>query len=69
MTTKEFVKKIEKSIENYGEMIVPYGSYSFCKEVLERLREKKEIPHDALLAEFIINFKDLWEESYGKQVS
>ena len=65
MTTKEFVEKIERSIKNYGEMIVPYSSYSFCKEVLERLKEKREIPHDALLAEFIINFKNLWEESYG----
>ncbi len=67
MTTKEFVEKIERSIKNYEEMIIPYRSYSFCKETLERLKEEKEIPHDALLAEFIINFKNLWEGSYGKQ--
>jgi len=58
-----FVEKIRKACENYGLLIVPYGSESFCIDFIKDLAKGKT-KHDSALAEFIVNLAHLWEKAH-----
>lgn len=58
---KEFLEKIRKNVETYGQLIDYSGSYYVCKEILKEWKDKrKRTP--ASLAEFMINLKEIWED-------
>ena len=59
---ENFLKKINKACKDYEDLIVPYGSYTYCKEFIKQLHNKTK-PHDSALAEFIINLHSLYEEA------
>lgn len=58
---EKFLKRIEKEVKTYGDLVMMLSPYYVCDEILRELKDSNK-RDPASLAEFMISFKELWEQ-------